>query len=127
MEGIEAAGEIAGVTGPAPLALTTHCSIVIPTYNGRELLERCLASIARNRPSDPLLAIEVVVADDASTDGTAERLARVHPDVRLVRLKRNQGFCAAANAGIEAARGRFIQVLNNDTEELKTWIRIAPS
>ena len=56
------------------------------------------------------------MADDASTDGTAEWLARCHPEVRVVRLERNQGFCAAANAGIAAARGRFIQLLNNDTE-----------
>jgi len=117
---------VVGVTGPAPPAgppvLEPQCSIVIPTYNGRELLERCLASIARHRPADPLLAIEVVVADDASTDGTVEWLARVHPEVRLVRLKCNQGFCAAANAGIAAARGRFIQLLNNDTEVIRGWI-----
>ncbi len=122
MERIEAAGEIGDVTRPAPLELPPHCSIVIPTYNGRELLERCLASIARNRPSDPGLTIEVVVADDASTDGTADWLAGVHPEVRMVRLERNQGFCAAANAGIEAARGQFIQLLNNDTEVVRGWL-----
>ena len=62
------------------------------------------------------------MADDASTDGTAEWLARVHPEVRVVRLERNGGFCAAANAGIAAARGRFIQLLNNDTEVAAGWI-----
>jgi len=72
------------VTRPAPSAvhpvLAPLCSVVIPTYNGRELLERCLASVMRHRPADPLLAaIEVVVVDDASTDGTAEWLARAHP------------------------------------------------
>ena len=46
----------------------------------------------------------------------------VHPDVRVVRLERNGGFCAAANAGIAAARGRFIQLLNNDTEVTAGWI-----
>ena len=95
---------------------------MIPTYNGRDLLERCLASIARHRPADRGSSIEVIVADDASTDGTAEWLARVHPDVRLVRLERNGGFCAAANAGIAAARGQFIQLLNNDTEVTAGWI-----
>jgi O-antigen biosynthesis protein len=98
------------------------CSIVIPTYNGRELLRRCLASIARHRPRDPGLPIEVVVADDASNDDTAEWLAKSHPDVRLVRLDRNGGFCASANAGIAAARGRFIQLLNNDTEVSPGWV-----
>jgi O-antigen biosynthesis protein len=102
---------------PAPL-----CSVVIPTYNGRALLERCLESIARHRPSDPAHSIEVIVADDASTDGTAQWLAHAHPDVRVVALERNGGFCAAANAGIAAARGRFIQLLNNDTEVTERWI-----
>ncbi len=62
------------------------------------------------------------MVDDASTDGTADWLAREHPDVRVVRLERNGGFCAAANAGIAAARGRFIQLLNNDTEVGPGWI-----
>ena len=96
--------------------------MVIPTYNGRALLERCLESIARHRPSDPALSIEVIVADDASTDGTAQWLAHAHPDVQVVALERNGGFCAAANAGIAAARGRFIQLLNNDTEVTEGWI-----
>ena len=64
----------------------------------------------------------MIVADDASTDGTADWLAAAHPDVRLVRLERNGGFCAAANAGIAAARGEFIQLLNNDTEVTAGWI-----
>jgi O-antigen biosynthesis protein len=98
------------------------CSVVIPTYNGRELLERCLASLARRRPADPGITFEIVVSDDASTDGTAEWLAEAYPTVRLVRSGTNGGFCAAANAGIAAARGRFIQLLNNDTEVARGWI-----
>ncbi len=62
------------------------------------------------------------MADDASTDGTGEWLARDHRDVRVVRLEENGGFCAAANAGIAAARGEFIQLLNNDTEVGPGWI-----
>jgi GT2 family glycosyltransferase len=102
---------------PAPV-----CSVVIPTYNGRELVARCLQSIARHRPADSRLAIEVVVADDASNDGTAAWVAEAHPGVRVVSLERNAGFCAAANAGIAASRGRFIQLLNNDTEVAPGWI-----
>src|SRR5262249_45718086 len=97
-------------------------SVVIPTYNGRELLDRCLASLARRRPADPDITFEIVVSDDGSTDGTALWLTKAHPAVRLVRSETNNGFCAAANAGIAAARGRFIQLLNNDTEVAQCWL-----
>jgi GT2 family glycosyltransferase len=96
--------------------------LVIPTYNGRHLLETCLASIARHRPGPGGPTVEIIVADDASQDDTAEWLGRAHPDVRLVRLKENGGFCAAANAGIAAARAPFLQLLNNDTEVTAGWI-----
>lgn len=95
------------------------CSVVIPTYNGRALLEICLASVQRYRPAQ---AFEVVVADDASTDGTADWLASAYPWVRVVRLETNGGFCAAANAGVAAARGEFVQLLNNDTEVTAGWV-----
>jgi GT2 family glycosyltransferase len=91
---------------------------VIPSYNGRALLERCLASVNRHRPS----GIEVIVADDGSTDDSVEWLASRHPDVRVVALKTNGGFCAAANAGLAAARAPIIQLLNNDTEVSEGWI-----
>ena len=103
------------MTPPAPA-----CSIVIPTYNGRDLLAICLASVGRHRP--PGIDLEVIVADDASTDGTADWLREAHPAVRVVALGRNGGFCAAANAGIAAARGAVIQLLNNDTEVEPGWL-----
>jgi GT2 family glycosyltransferase len=94
-------------------------SVVIPTYNGRRLLEVCLSSLERCRPPD--LAMEMIVADDASTDGTAEWVASAYPRVRVVRRSSNGGFVAAANAGIAAARGAVIQLLNNDTEVTPGW------
>ena len=94
------------------------CSVVIPSYNGRHLLERCLASVERHRPN----GIEVIVADDGSKDGTGDWLEETYPEVRVVALKANGGFCAAANAGIAAARAPFIQLLNNDTEVSAGWI-----
>lgn len=94
-------------------------SVVIPTYNGRALLETCLASLARCAPSG--LDVEVIVADDASTDGSADWVARAHPAVRVVRLATNLGFVGAANAGVAAARGEFVQLLNNDAEVTPGW------
>jgi GT2 family glycosyltransferase len=98
------------------------CSIVIPTYNGRELLARCLASIERHRPDPAAYPIEVVVVDNGSSDGTSEWLAIACPEVRIVRLEPNRGFCGAANAGLAAARAPFIQLLNDDTEVTAGWI-----
>jgi GT2 family glycosyltransferase len=98
------------------------CSIVIPTYNGQSLLETCLESISRHLPRDRSWTVEIIVVDDASTDRTASWLAERHPQLRQVRLERNSGFCVAANSGIHAARGRFIQLLNNDTEVTPGWL-----
>lgn len=95
-------------------------SVVVPSFNGRHLLETCLASIARFRPET--VAIEVIVVDDASTDGTAEWLRETNPEVRLVRRAANGGFVAAANDGIKAAVGEFVQLLNNDAEVTAGWV-----
>jgi GT2 family glycosyltransferase len=85
-------------------------SIVIPTYNTAAMtLECCRAAIA----SLPVGG-EVIVADDGSTDGTSDLLRATLPAVRIVRLERNRGFGAAANAGVAAAKGAIILLLNSD-------------
>lgn len=111
---------MSGRPDPAQDAAPVDCSVVIPSYNGRHLLATCLASVRRHWPKG--LAIEVIVADDASTDGSVAWLAREFPEVRVVALDENGGFCRAANAGIAAARGRFVQLLNNDTEVEAGWV-----
>jgi GT2 family glycosyltransferase len=93
-------------------------SVIIPTYNGRLLLEECLESVFRYRPP----ACEVVVVDDGSTDDTSSWVRRTYGDeVRLVRLPQNRGFCAAINAGIRAARGPIVETLNNDALVTEGW------
>jgi GT2 family glycosyltransferase len=129
MERFEAAEPSGGLNEPAAAAhpgLAGHgpvCSIVIPTYNGRALLARCLASIDRHHPDPALIPIEVVVVDNGSSDGTSEWLSRAYPGVRLVRIEKNREFCGAANAGLEAARGAFVQLLNDDTEVTAGWVQ----
>ncbi len=109
----------AGVTCPDLVPL---CSIVIPTYNGRAILHTCLDSVFRNLPAQRSWATEVIVVDDASTDDTVNWVAAYYPRVRLVCRPANGGFCAAANDGLGTARGRFIQLLNNDTEVTPGWL-----
>jgi GT2 family glycosyltransferase len=92
-------------------------SVVIPSYNQRELLRRCLASVVRFAPPNT----EVIVVDDASTDGSSLMVATGFPQAHLICLPTNRGFCVAANAGWRAARGEIVELLNNDAEVSKGW------
>lgn len=91
-------------------------SIVVPTWNGAETLREHLPSViaAAEEAGDA----EVVVSDDGSSDDTAGLLASRFPGVRSVRRQANGGFALAANAGVYAARGRNVLLLNNDIEVL---------
>jgi len=89
---------------------TRAVSVVIPNWNGRDLLERFLPSVVRAlRPGD-----EIVVVDNGSTDGSAAWLRDVFPHVRLLALDRNLGFGGGSNAGIRAATHDIVVLLNND-------------
>jgi GT2 family glycosyltransferase/tetratricopeptide (TPR) repeat protein/2-polyprenyl-3-methyl-5-hydroxy-6-metoxy-1,4-benzoquinol methylase len=92
-------------------------SIVILTHNQLEYTRLCLDSI-RRLTDEPF---ELIVVDNASTDGTIEYVAGL-PDVRLIRNNTNLGFPAAANQGITAAKGEQILLLNNDTVVTTAWL-----
>lgn len=83
--------------------------VVIPTWRGREMLERCLRSLADD-PSEH----RTIVVDNASADGTAELVRDSFPDVLLVELPENLGFGRAVNAGVRAGDGEAIVLVNND-------------
>jgi GT2 family glycosyltransferase len=87
-------------------------SIVIVSYNARRDLEACLDSLARHPPT---IAHEIVVVDNASTDGSAEAVEARGPSVRLIRQDRNTGFSAANNVGIRQTSGDLVLLLNSDT------------
>lgn len=100
-------------------------SIIIVNWNTRALLANCLASLATEQPavaglSDNLpsrqLAIEVVVVDNGSTDGSVAMLRQQFPDIRLVENAANVGFARANNQAIRQCRGRYVLLLNSDTE-----------
>lgn len=93
-------------------------SVVIPTWNARELLPLPLDSLRQQTHAD----FEVLVVDDASTDNTLPFLAQEYPEVRVVSLEQNSGFPGAVNAGIRAARGEAIALLNNDAAADKGWL-----
>ena len=97
-------------------------AIVVPVYNGAAEVERCLAALARHRPTGSTL----VLVDDASTDPAIvpmlEAYARAHADVRVVRSPRNLGYVQSANRGAaEAPAGADLVFLNSDTEVAEGW------
>jgi GT2 family glycosyltransferase len=83
---------------------------IVPVWNGRELLERLLASLEVQTEA----AAELLVVDNGSTDGAPE-LARAR-GARVIPMGRNAGFAAAVNRGIRESRGEWIAVLNSDVE-----------
>ena len=90
----------------------SRLAIVIVSFNAREHLESCLASLAA---SPPAATHEIVVVDNASTDGSAGAVRARFPDVRICEQPRNAGFSSANNAGIRATTSELILLLNNDT------------
>jgi GT2 family glycosyltransferase len=103
-------------------------SIIVVSYNTRELLQQCLASLWRHAP-----AAQVIVVDNASQDGSVEMVRANFPAVQVVALTRNWGFAAANNAGLRLAVGDPIVLLNSDTvveddtlDRCATWMRAHP-
>jgi GT2 family glycosyltransferase len=92
-------------------------SIIIPSHNRPDLLRLCLARVRRHAPA----GTEILVVDDGSPHGAAAAVGQTFPEVQIVRLPRRRGFCAAANAGIAAAHGDIVELLNDDTEVTENW------
>ena len=85
-------------------------SVVIPTFDTAQMTLSTVESVLASSPP----GTEVIVVDDASSDGTHELLARAVPSVRVVRLESNRGFATAANRGVAEARGSVVLLLNSD-------------
>lgn len=88
-------------------------SIVIVNWNTRDYLMACLGSVERHAPADPY---EIIVVDNASSDGSAAAVVASFPMVRLIALGENTGYARGNNTGIEASTGSCVLLLNPDTE-----------
>jgi N-acetylglucosaminyl-diphospho-decaprenol L-rhamnosyltransferase len=88
-------------------------AVVIVNYNAGEFLHRCLSSVMAAGGD---IALDVVVVDNASRDGSASVAAGAHPEIRLIENRDNRGFAAAANQGISATDAPFVFLLNPDAE-----------
>jgi hypothetical protein len=92
-------------------------SVVIVSWNTCELLARCINSLCADAATSRI-ALQVIVVDNASSDGTVDMLSECFPSIDVVALTENRGFAAATNTGIERAQAGDILLLNPDTEPL---------
>lgn len=94
------------VTGRTPLV-----SVCIANYNGMQVIDDCVRSVLAQEGG---IAVEILVHDDASSDGSAAHLRARYPQVTLIESSSNVGFCVANNRMVDQASGKYILLLNND-------------
>ena len=117
------AGDAAGhadAPRAAPEGEAPDLSVVILSWNTKDLLLRCLETVGASlRPP----SFEVIVVDNASRDGSADAVAARFPQAQLIRNPRNDGYARGNNLGIRLARGRHVLLLNSDTEPAPAALR----
>src|SRR5512133_966327 len=95
-------------------------SVIITNFNGLRFLDVCLAALRAQ--TYPKACTEVILVDDASTDGSVPFVRAHYPEVQVVQAERNRGFIAGCHAGAGVARGEWLVMLNNDTEVEPGWL-----
>lgn len=106
---------IATATAAAAGATGVDLSVIVVTYNSRELTLACVASVLAEQERSRA-RIELVVVDNASTDGTVGALREAAPAALVLLQPANLGFAGGNNVGLAAAAGRYLMLLNSDTE-----------
>ncbi|HYM23934.1 MAG TPA: glycosyltransferase family 2 protein [Vicinamibacterales bacterium] len=103
----------------AALTAAVDLSVVVVNWNSRDDLRACLASLRDQRGC----ALEVIVVDNGSTDGSADMVAAEFTEARLIRATENLGFAEGCNRGIAASGGAWVAMLNNDAVAEPDWAR----
>ena len=98
--------------------MTNKISVVVPNYNGEELLRKHLPKVI-----EAVSGAEIIVVDDASTDDSVAVLQEQFPQVHLIQHTKNQRFAAACNTGVAAAEGKIVVLLNNDVSPQKDFLK----
>jgi GT2 family glycosyltransferase len=94
-------------------------SIILPVFNNLKLTLECLLSITAH--TDSRVSYEIILADDASTDETAQIVGAI-PNLRILRNESNLGFLLNCNKALEYAQGQYVMYLNNDVQVTKDWL-----
>ena len=96
------------------------CSVLVLNYNGKDFLDACFSSLRKiNYPKN---RYEVVMIDNASSDGSIRYVKKRFPWVKILALDKNYGFDGGYNKGIAKAKGEYLLILNNDTSVDKEWL-----
>ena len=95
-----------------------NCSIIIPHYNGEEILLRCLKSLYEHTPENH----EIIVIDNASSDNSVKIIEKQFTKINLIKNKTNLGYAEACNIGAREAKNDYLIFLNNDTKVTENWI-----
>lgn len=98
-------------------------SVVIACWNGRKLLERNLSKVIEASENPDNKVLEVIVVDDASTDDSVSYLKANFPKVKIIEHKKNLGFAAACNTGVNEAKGDLVAILNLDVVPAKDFLK----
>jgi len=93
---------------------TVDLSVIIVNYNTKDLLRACLSTVFDSELRS--YTMEVFVSDNASSDGSKQMVGKEYPQVRVIENSKNLGFAAANNQGLKMAQGRYVVLLNSDTE-----------
>ena len=93
-------------------------SVVIPHWNGVEVLSECLESLSETKYPN----MEIIVVDNASTDGSPDWVSLNFPQVKLIENDRNYGYAGGCNRGAKVAEGEYLVFLNNDTIQDHHWL-----
>lgn len=105
-------------------------SVILVSYNTREMLRECLKSLLVHFKTSPP---EIIVVDNCSQDGSVDMVDHDFPEVRLIRNESNGGFARGTNQGIHASHGKYVLLLNPDTlivgnaiDEMLRWMKTHP-
>jgi GT2 family glycosyltransferase len=94
-------------------------SIIILNWNGKKITEACLDSIKKQTSKD----YEVILIDNASTDGSSKYLKKKFPFIKLIQNKKNLGYAGGNNLGVKQVKGDYILILNNDVVLDKNFLK----
>lgn len=96
-----------------------NVSVIIPNWNGENLLDDCLGSLLKQTYSN----FEVILVDNSSKDSSIQKAFELFPEIRIVKLNKNYGFAKAINEGVKVSYGEYLIFLNNDTSVDEMFIQ----